>query len=72
MKLCRTCSIEKEDCDFYKRKASKDGLEARCKVCQKECDDARLKDPKRMEMRRACQKTPKGKSAHSKACRSWV
>ena len=72
MKLCRTCNTEKEDFDFHKRKASKDGLAARCKACQKDYDNARLKDPKRMEMRRQYQKTEKGKAAHSRACKSWV
>jgi len=72
MKLCRTCNIEREDSEFHKRKASKDGLAAKCKPCQKAYDDARLKDPKRMEMRRQYQKTEKGKAAHSRACKNWV
>lgn len=72
MKLCRTCNTERESSEFHKRKASKDGLAAKCKLCQKAYDDARLKDPKRMEMRRQYQKTEKGKAAHSRACKNWV
>lgn len=72
MKLCRTCNTEKESKDFHKRKASKDGLAARCKSCQKKYDDARLRDPKRMEMRRQYQKTEKGREAHNRATKKWI
>ena len=72
MKLCRTCNTEKNESEFHMRKASKDGLSPKCKACAKAYDDARLKDPKRMEMRRLYQKTEKGKEAHSRACKNWV
>jgi len=72
MKLCRTCNTEKDESEFHKRKASKDGLSPKCKKCAKDYDDARLRDPKRMEMRRQYQKTAKGKAAHSRACKNWV
>lgn len=72
MKLCNGCGLEKESCDFHKRTASKDGLSARCRDCQREYDKARLKDPKRMKARRDYQKTESGKLAHGNACKKWV
>lgn len=72
MKHCNICNTTKDDSEFHKRKASKDGLAARCKSCQREYDDSRLRDPKRMEMRRNYQKTEKGKSAHNKATKKWI
>ena len=72
MKHCNTCNTTKDDSEFHNRKASKDGLAARCKLCQREYDNSRLRDPKRMEMRRAYQKTESGKAAHSRATKKWV
>lgn len=72
MKHCNICNTTKDDSEFHKRKASNDGLAARCKSCQKEYDNSRLRDPKRMEMRRNYQKTEKGKLAHNKATKKWV
>lgn len=62
----------KDESMFHKRKASKDGLSALCKDCQKAYDKARSRDPKRMKARRDYQKTEKGKLSHSKACKKWV
>ena len=39
MKVCKKCSVEKSDDEFYKEKRVKDGLSARCKECCK--SDAR-------------------------------
>ena len=36
MKKCRTCNIEKELTEFYKKKHAKDGLRGDCKSCLKE------------------------------------
>jgi hypothetical protein len=33
MKVCRVCQEERPFTEFYKRKAAKDGLQARCKKC---------------------------------------
>lgn len=33
MKLCKSCNIEKEECEFAKNKSSKDGLQFCCKIC---------------------------------------
>lgn len=72
MKHCNKCDTTKENHEFYKRAASKDGLAAMCKLCQKNYDEARLKNPKRMKMRRDYQKTEKGKAAHNEATKRWV
>lgn len=72
MKLCRTCNETRSKSEFGNRKASIDGLSPKCKECQKSYDKARLRDPKRMKMRRDYQKTESGKSAHSAACKRWV
>lgn len=72
MKLCRSCNTEKDELEFGKRTASKDGLAHKCKQCQKEYDAARLRDPKRMKARRDYQKTEKGKAAHNRAAKRWA
>lgn len=72
MKHCNACDTTKDDSEFHKRKASRDGLAARCKSCQKEYDKARLRDPKRMKMRRDYQKTERGRAAHNRATKKWV
>lgn len=71
MKRCGKCFTKKPIEDFHKRKASPDGLAACCKQCQKDYDNARLKDPKRIKARLDYQKT-KGKEKHNAACRKWV
>jgi len=72
MKLCRSCNTEKKASDFGKRSASNDGLAHKCKECQKEYDKKRLRDPKRMKMRRDYQKTENGKAAHNRATARWI
>lgn len=72
MKLCRTCKTTKPKAEFGIRRASHDGLSPKCKKCLKVYDKARLRDPKRMKMRRDYQKTDTGKLNHAKACRKWI
>ena len=72
MKICGSCKIEKASSEFHNRSASKDGLTSKCKDCQREYDRARLRDPKRMKMRRDYQKTESGKAAHNAATKRWV
>ncbi len=67
MKYCATCGISKEEIDFNKRTASKDGLSHKCKSCQKVYDKARSKDPAREEARRIYAQTEEGKITTNKA-----
>jgi ribosomal protein S27AE len=72
MKLCRTCNTEKDDSGFHRRKASPDGLAARCKKCQSKYDKARANLPRRVKAREAYKQTDRGKKAHVRACKKWV
>lgn len=67
MKYCTTCETEKPKNLFGKRKASKDGLAARCRACQRVYDKARSKDPYRAEARKIYAQTEEGKAAGNKA-----
>jgi hypothetical protein len=47
-KICRKCNIEKETCEFGKRKTSKDGLRSYCNQCRSlESKQYRLKNPEK-------------------------
>ena len=72
MKKCGKCNLTKPSSQFHKRSASKDGLAACCKACQKQYDDSRLRDPKRVKMRNDYQKTERGKEAHRRANKRWL
>lgn len=72
MKLCRSCGIERELDFFHKRKASKDGLSALCKSCQRRYDKARANNPKRIASRLNYAKTDAGIEAAKKAKRNWA
>lgn len=72
MKLCRSCNTEKEDKLFHARKASKDGLSAKCRACQSEYDKARANDPKRVKARADYAKTPEGIEATKRAKDKWA
>lgn len=48
MKRCSRCKEEKSEASFYRSKASKDGLECRCKACNAASND--------VEKRRASQR----------------
>jgi len=67
MKYCNSCETDKKESKFHKRKASKDGLAANCKVCQKVYDKARANDPHREEARKIYAQTEEGKLAGNKA-----
>jgi len=67
MKYCLTCETEKEESSFHKRKASVDGLAAKCITCQKVYDKARSGDKAREMQRRIYAQTEEGKLAGSKA-----
>lgn len=67
MKLCNTCGTEKYSDDFHKRKASIDGLAARCKLCQKDYDKKRALAPHRVKARAEYAKTDSGIAAANRA-----
>ncbi len=67
MKFCNSCETEKTEDKFGKRDASKDGLSAKCKTCQKVYDKARANDPHREEARRIYAQTDEGRIAGNKA-----
>ncbi len=71
MKYCNTCETEKEKIHFGKRAASKDGLSAMCKMCQKYYDRSRRNDKHRKEARAVYAQTKEGKLAGAKAKAKW-
>lgn len=71
MKTCNSCAKEKHSSEFHKRKASKDGLAAKCRDCQREYDKARANLPHRVEARKEYQKTNAYKESHLKANRKY-
>lgn len=72
MKFCTSCDTEKQDEDFHKRAASKDGLSAKCRPCQSEYDKARANDPNRVQARKDYAKTPSGIAAGNSAKKTWA
>lgn len=71
-KTCNSCSTEKPVSDFGLRAASKDGLSAKCKECQKEYDKKRASAPHRVAARKAYIQTEAGKASHNKSTKKWV
>jgi uncharacterized protein (DUF983 family) len=71
MKLCKACDKTKVDSEFHSRAASKDGLSAKCKECQRDYDKSRNRDPKRVMAREVYQKGI-GREVASKAKKSWI
>ena len=61
MKVCTSCNENKEEADFGVRRASRDGLNARCKACMKAYDAKRYQEqPHRREHARLCALSPAG------------
>lgn len=60
MKMCKCCGIEKEACDFSKDRRAKDGLQFKCKICEKEYKMTNRKQISKQQ--RAYRKTPEGKA----------
>lgn len=71
MKHCKSCNKEKGNPEFHKRKASADGLSAKCKACQSIYDKARANNPDRVAARRAYALTDAGIDSANKAKRKW-
>lgn len=72
MKHCNKCDKDKQDDEFHKRKASIDGLAARCKDCQRAYDKARANDPKRVIARLEYSKTEAGIVAATRAKKKYI
>lgn len=72
MKLCRSCNTEKDESLFHKRKASQDGLAAKCKDCQRKYDKDRANAPHRVKAREEYAQTERGKEAADRARRKWA
>jgi hypothetical protein len=68
-KVCGDCGEEKSSPDFDKRAASKDGLSAKCKKCQKVYDVARRDNAKRKAQRK--QNYEENKGRHTTYTRKW-
>ena len=66
MKICTKCNQEKNESEFQIRRASNDGLTARCKKCLSEYDKSRANNPNRVAARREYQKT----EAYRLSCRA--
>lgn len=67
VKLCRSCGNSKSELEFCKRKASTDGLSAKCKECQSEYDKNRANNPDRVLARKNYSKTKAGLISGNKA-----
>lgn len=72
MKKCNACGSEKNSDGFHKRKASIDGLSAKCRACQSEYDKARANNPDRVRAREEYAKTDAGKESIDKAKKKWA
>lgn len=71
MKHCNTCDTDKPKSEFNMRKASKDGLSAKCLVCARAYDKARANEPQRVAARLSYAKSEAGLAAGSRAKKAW-
>lgn len=72
MKFCNRCKQEKARAAFHIRRASKDGLAAMGKDCQREYDRSRADAPQRVAARIAYMHTESGKQARARAAQKFV
>lgn len=71
-KQCSTCGKLKPHSEFHKRKASKDGLSPKCKLCAREYDKARANEPHRVLARKEYAKTEGGIEKNSSAKKRYI
>ena len=73
MKYCPKCSTNKDESEFYKNRAQKDGLGCHCKRCDNlSKKDAYRKDPTKLKEKvNRYRKTNKGKRTLRKASEKW-
>jgi len=67
MKLCNSCETKKSRSEFGVRKASNDGLTAKCKMCQRVYDKARNGHDHRKLAREIYAQTEEGRLSSNKA-----
>lgn len=72
MKHCNTCNTTKFRQEFHIRRASNDGLAAKCKDCAKTYDDSRANQPSRVKARQEYAKTEAGILRGNKAKNEWT
>lgn len=72
MKHCNSCGNDKRKTEFGNRKASIDGLSAKCKVCQSSYDKRRANNPDRVKARLEYAKTDRGVELQSIARKKWA
>lgn len=66
-KICSTCKKEKSEKDFYKKKSSKDGLQAHCIECKKLIAKQDYEENEQIYKDRAKRHYRKNKYPHIKA-----
>ena len=71
MKYCPKCDIDKNESEFHKRKASKDGYQYVCKECQVYRNLTIAQKSKRDSANTRYLKTEKGKRNNYKAQQKW-
>lgn len=71
-KLCGQCHMTFDSSHFHKRAASKDGLAACCKKCQRNYDRARLHKPDRVFLRYDYKRTKSGKERIYSGWKAWI
>ena len=72
MKYCNTCKTVKDSSEYHIRKASKDGLSAKCKSCSRAYDESRLKNPERALARKIYAQTLSGRINSNNAKKAWA
>jgi hypothetical protein len=72
MKFCNTCGTEKAESEFHIRKASVDGLCAKCKSCMTDYDKKRSGDKNRVAKRKEYSLSIVGIAAGKKAKEKYI
>lgn len=71
MKHCNSCDTDKPKSEFHIRRASKDGLSAKCLTCARAYDKARANQPQRVAARLSYAKSEAGLIAGARAKKAW-
>ena len=71
MKRCPKCDTQKDETEFHKRGASKDGYQYECKECQVYSNLSEDQKDKRDIANKGYRKTEEGKRTHFKSQKKW-